>query len=37
MSLDQVIAEKPSAAYDAKWGDFVIGPPLFLKFVYLGV
>lgn len=35
-SLDETIAAKPTAAYDAKWGQFVIGPALFTKLVYEG-
>jgi glyoxylase-like metal-dependent hydrolase (beta-lactamase superfamily II) len=36
-SLDETVAAKPTAAYDAKWGQFVIGPPLFTRLVYEGV
>jgi glyoxylase-like metal-dependent hydrolase (beta-lactamase superfamily II) len=36
-TLQQTIAVKPSAAYDAKWGQFVISPALFTKLVYEGV
>lgn len=36
-SLQEIIAAKPTAAYDAKWGNFVIGPPLFTRLVYQGV
>jgi glyoxylase-like metal-dependent hydrolase (beta-lactamase superfamily II) len=36
-SLAEVIAAKPSAAYDAKYGQFVIGPDLFTKIVYDGI
>ncbi len=36
-SLDAIIAAKPTAAYDAKWGKFVITPELFTKLVYEGV
>lgn len=36
-SLEAVIAAKPTAAYDAKWGQFVITPDLFTKLVYEGV
>jgi hypothetical protein len=32
-SLDETIAAKPTAAYDAKWGRFVIDPRLFTKLV----
>ena len=33
-SLDEVIAAKPTAAYDAKWGGFVIDPAFFTRLVY---
>ena len=36
-SLEEIVAAKPTAAYDAKWGQFVIGPALFTKLVYEGV
>jgi glyoxylase-like metal-dependent hydrolase (beta-lactamase superfamily II) len=36
-SLDAIVEAKPTAAYDAKWGTFVIGPGLFTKLVYEGV
>jgi glyoxylase-like metal-dependent hydrolase (beta-lactamase superfamily II) len=36
-SLAEIIIAKPTAAYDAKWGQFVIGPSLFTKLVYEGV
>jgi len=36
-SLDAIIAAKPTAAFDAKWGQFVITPALFTKLVYEGV
>jgi hypothetical protein len=36
-SLDDTIAAKPTAAFDAKWGQFVIGPAFFTKLVYEGV
>lgn len=36
-TLDETIAAKPTAAYDAKWGQFVIDPPFFIKLVYEGV
>jgi len=26
-SLDETVAAKPTGAYDAKWGQFVIDPP----------
>jgi glyoxylase-like metal-dependent hydrolase (beta-lactamase superfamily II) len=37
LSLEAIIAAKPTAAYDAKWGQFVITPALFTKMVYEGV
>ncbi len=36
-SLEDIVSAKPTAAYDAKWGQFVIGPALFTKLVYEGV
>lgn len=36
-SLDEVIAAKPTAAYDAVWGTAVISPDLFVSLVYRGV
>jgi glyoxylase-like metal-dependent hydrolase (beta-lactamase superfamily II) len=36
-SLDEAIAAKPTAAFDAKWGQFVITPALFTRLVYEGV
>ena len=36
-SLNDVIAAKPTAAYDAKWNGFVIKNDLFTKLVYKGV
>ena len=35
-SLDAIVAAKPTAAYDARWGNFVISPALFTKLVYEG-
>lgn len=37
MSLDEVVAAKPTADYDAKWGGFVIDPAFFTRLVYRGV
>ncbi len=34
MSLDEVIASKPTAAFDEKWGKFVIDPAFFTRLVY---
>lgn len=36
-SLAEVIAARPTAAYDAKWGGFVIDPEFFTRLVYAGV
>jgi glyoxylase-like metal-dependent hydrolase (beta-lactamase superfamily II) len=37
LSLDDAIKAKPTATFDAKWGQFVIGPALFTRVVYEGV
>jgi glyoxylase-like metal-dependent hydrolase (beta-lactamase superfamily II) len=36
-SMDETIAAKPTAAYDAKWGQFLITPAMFTGLVYQGV
>ncbi|MGY2257511.1 MBL fold metallo-hydrolase [Pseudomonas sp. SDO55104_S430] len=36
-SLEEVVAAKPSAAFDGKWGHFVIKPDFFVKLVYAGL
>jgi hypothetical protein len=36
-SLTETIAAKPSAAYDAKYGQFLINPGFFTALVYSGV
>ena len=36
-SLDEVIAAKPSAAFDDQWGRFVIDPAHFIRLVYAGL
>jgi len=36
-TLEETVAAKPTAAYDAKWGQFVVDPPFFTKLVYEGV
>jgi glyoxylase-like metal-dependent hydrolase (beta-lactamase superfamily II) len=36
-SLEDTIAAKPTAVFDAKWGQFVITPDLFTRLVYEGV
>lgn len=35
--LEEVIAARPTAAHDARWGDFVIAPAFFTRLVYMGV
>jgi hypothetical protein len=36
-SLEDIIAAKPTSGFDAKWGQFVIGPAFFTKLVFEGV
>lgn len=36
-SINEIITAKPTAAYDAKWGNFVISPALFTRLVYAGL
>lgn len=36
-SLDEVVAARPTAVFDAKWGAFVIDGALFTRLVYAGV
>jgi glyoxylase-like metal-dependent hydrolase (beta-lactamase superfamily II) len=36
-SADEVVAAKPTAEYDVKWGTFFIGPDVFTRLVYAGV
>lgn len=36
-SRDEVVAAKPTADFDAKWGQFVIDPGFFTRLVYEGV
>jgi glyoxylase-like metal-dependent hydrolase (beta-lactamase superfamily II) len=36
-SLDETVAAKPTLAFDAQWGQFLISPALFTKLVYEGV
>ncbi|MCF2446668.1 MBL fold metallo-hydrolase [Dyadobacter sp. CY345] len=36
-SLEEIVASKPTAAYDAKWGGFVISGATFTYLVYKGV
>jgi len=37
LSLEQVIAAKPTRGFDARWGQAVISPALFTTLVYRGV
>ncbi len=37
MTVKQVVAARPTAKYDAKWGQFVIDPESFTGMVYEGV
>ena len=36
-SRDETVAAKPTAAFDAKFGNFVIDPAFFTRLVYEGV
>jgi hypothetical protein len=36
-SRDETVAAKPTATYDAKFGQFVIDPGFFTRLVYEGV
>src|SRR3954447_1284379 len=36
-SLEAIVAAKPTAEYDAKWGNFVIKPALFARLAYEGI
>lgn len=36
-SINEIITAKPTAAYDAKWGNFVINPASFTRLVYAGL
>jgi hypothetical protein len=36
-SLEEIIAARPTAAYDAKWGGFVLKAEAFTSLVYAGV
>jgi len=36
-SLDEIIATKPTAEFDAKWAGFVISPDHFVRLVYAGL
>jgi hypothetical protein len=37
MTVFEVIAAKPTAPFDARWGQFLITPPAFTGLVYQGV
>jgi glyoxylase-like metal-dependent hydrolase (beta-lactamase superfamily II) len=36
-SRDETVAARPTAAFDAKWGNFVVDPGYFTRLVYEGV
>ena len=36
-SLEEIVAAKPTADYDAKWGGFVIDGNTFTSLVYAGI
>ena len=36
-SRDETVAAKPTAPFDAVWGNFVIDPGFFTRLVYEGV
>jgi glyoxylase-like metal-dependent hydrolase (beta-lactamase superfamily II) len=36
-SIDEIVAAKPTAAFDAKWGNFVFNGDEFTKMVYAGL
>jgi hypothetical protein len=36
-SLDETIAARSTAIYDAKWGQFLVTPAMFTGLVYAGV
>ena len=35
-SLEETVAARPTAAFDAKWGQFLINPAFFTRLVYQG-
>jgi glyoxylase-like metal-dependent hydrolase (beta-lactamase superfamily II) len=35
--IEEIVAARPTAAFDAKWGQFVITPEFFTRLVYQGV
>jgi len=36
-SLADIVAAKPTSAFDSKWGNFVIDPAFFTRLIYQGV
>jgi hypothetical protein len=36
-TLEEIVAARSTAPFDAKWGQFVINPAFFMKLVYEGV
>lgn len=36
-TLSETIAARPTAAFDAKYGDFLIDPAFFIQLIYMGV
>jgi hypothetical protein len=36
-SRDETVAVRPTTAFDAKWGNFVVDPGYFTRLVYEGV
>jgi glyoxylase-like metal-dependent hydrolase (beta-lactamase superfamily II) len=36
-SVEETVAAKPAAAFDATWGQFVISPKFFTRLVYQGI
>jgi glyoxylase-like metal-dependent hydrolase (beta-lactamase superfamily II) len=36
-SLDETVAAKPTADFDAEWGRFAVSPALFTRLIYVGV
>jgi hypothetical protein len=37
LTADQVVAAKPTAHYDTKWGTFAINGDFFARLVYKGI
>ena len=37
LTVDQVIAAKPTSEFDANWGQYVINPAFFTRLVYRGL